>query len=163
MKKFFTLFFILFFLKSSFAATIFSVSNKYGLKDENGNVIIKPQYDKITNLKYTPTKTILIPMKATEENEEKVSCYFKIKSSNKYGIIDNNGKILYKPLYDDVKLNEYGEIVLIKNNEAIIANPIKNSIKKAQKTAASIVGLPVTIVAGVLIPIEMISKIGRKE
>ena len=106
MKKIFVLFFILFFVQNSFAATIFSVSNKYGLKDENGNIILKPQYDKITNLKYTPTKTVLIPMKATEEIEEKTSCYFKIKSNSKYGIVDENGKIFYKPLYDYVKLNE---------------------------------------------------------
>ena len=162
MKKFFTVFFVLFFMQNSFGATIFTSSGKYGLKDENGNIVLNPQYEKIVNLKYTPIKTILIPMKATQEPKEKTSDYFKIKLNGKYGIADTNGKVLYKPHYDDVKLNEYGEIILVQNSEEIIANPIKNSMKKVRKTTESIVGLPVTIVAGVLIPIEMVSKIGRK-
>ncbi len=162
MKKFFIVFFVLFFMQNSFGATIFTSSGKYGLKDENGNIVLNPQYEKIVNLKYTPIKTILIPMKATQETKEKTSDYFKIKLKGKYGIADTNGKVLCKPHYDDVKLNEYGEIILVQNSEEIIANPIKNSMKKARKTTESIIGLPVTIVAGVLIPIEMVSKIGRK-
>lgn len=162
MKKILILFLTIIFAQNCFAATVFSSSGLYGLKDDNNEVILKAQYSEITQLKYTPPKTVLIPMKATNEVKTVETKYYKIKKNGKYGIANSEGRIIHEIKYDDVKLNEYGGIVLIKDGAEILANPIKNSVKATAKTAESIVGLPVTIVAGVMIPIEMLSKIGRK-
>ena len=134
----------------------------YGIKDDNGEVVLKADYSQITQMKYTPTKTILIPMQATNEIKEVESNYYKIKKNGLYGVANSNGKILHETKYDDVTLNEFGEILLVQNGEETVANPVKNTMKATGKTVESIIGLPVTIVAGVMIPIEMISKMGRK-
>ena len=162
MKKILIIFLTIIFMQSCYAAKIYSASGMYGLKDENDNVILKAQYSEITQLKYTPPKTVLIPMKATNEVKTVETKYYKIKQNGKYGIANSDGKIVHDVKYDDVKLNDYGEVVLIKGGVETLANPVKNSMKATGKTVESIIGLPVTIVAGVMIPIEMISKIGRE-
>lgn len=145
----------------SLGAVIFQNNNKYGLKDEQNNVLLESEYQKIEQLKYIPPKTILIPMQATKENEEVLSDLYKIKSNNLFGICDKNGKIIHKILYENISINEYGQIVLTKDGVEKVAHPIKNTIEATKNTLGAIIGLPVTIVAGVMMPIEIISKLGQ--
>lgn len=58
----------------------FKEENKYGFKDKNGNVVIKPQYQM-----------------ATEINEYG---YAGIKLNDKWGVIDSNGNIIKEPIYE---------------------------------------------------------------
>ena len=162
MKKILIIFLTIIFMQSCYAANIYSASGMYGLKDDNGSVVLKAQYSEITQLKYTPPKAVLIPMQATNEVKTVETNFYKIKKGALCGIANSDGKIVHDVKYDDVKLNDYGEVVLIKDGAETLANPVKNSMKATGKTVESIIGLPVTIVAGVMIPIEMISKIGRK-
>ncbi len=162
MKKIAYLFLTLMIMTQIQAATIFSSGNLYGIKDNNGNIIADAQYQKIEQLQYTPVKTILIPMQSTKEVKAVKLDSYKVKKDNLYGVINADGKTICACKYDDIKVNEYGEIVTIKGKNETLLNPVKNKMKKATKTAESIVGLPVTIVAGALMPIEVISNIGKK-
>ena len=162
MKKILLFCLTIFFIQSCYGTTIFNSNGLYGLKDKNNNTILEPNYSEIIQLKYTPPKTVLIPMQATNEVKTVESDYYKIKKGGLCGVSNKDGKILHETKYNDIKLNEYGEIILIKNGEEIVANPVKNKMKATGKTVESIIGLPVTIVAGVMIPIEMISKIGKR-
>ncbi len=161
MKKFLIVSLMLFFMQNSYAVTIFSSSGLYGMKDENSNIVLKPQYSEITQLKYTPPKSVLIPMQATNEVKTVETKFYKIKKDGLYGVANEDGRVVHDTKYDNIKMNEYGEIVFVKNGQETLANPVKNSMKVTGKTVESIIGLPVTIVAGVMIPIEMLSKIGR--
>ena len=163
MKKILLLFLFLLFSAQIQAATIFSSNNMYGLKDDNGKIILKAQYESVKQLEYKPIKTILIPMQSTKEVKNVKLDSFKIKKDGLYGVSDSEGKIICPVKYDDVKVNEYGEILTVKGNVETLLNPVKNSVKKTTKTVESIVGLPVTIVAGALMPVEVISKIGKKK
>ena len=161
MKKSAFLFLILLLTSQIQASTIFSSNNLYGLKNGD-NVVAKAQYQKIEQLEYTPIKTILIPMQSTKEVKTVKLNNYKVMKNGLYGVIDENGKTICACKYDKIKVNEYGEIITIKGEEETLINPIKNTMKKTTKTVESIVGLPVTIVAGALMPIEVISKIGKK-
>ena len=163
MKKIFYLFLVLFLADKLFAAEVFSQNNLYGLKDNNGNIILKAQYKKIEQLQYVPIKTILIPMQSTKAVKPVKLDSYKVSKDNLYGVIDAAGKTVCAIKYDDIKVNSYGEIVTVKNGEESLLNPVKNTVKKTTKTVESIVGLPVTIVAGALMPVEVISKIGSKK
>ncbi len=162
MKKTAYLFLTLMLMAQVQAATIFSSDKLYGLKDDDGNIVLKAQYQKIEQLEYTPVKTILVPMQSTKENKPVKTDKYKIQKNGLYGVSDDEGKIICDIKYDDVKLNAYGEIVTIKGDKETPLNPVKNKVKKTTKTVESIVGLPVTIVASVLMPVEVISKIGKK-
>lgn len=163
MKKIAFLLLTLIFILEAHAATIFSSGKLYGLKDDEGNVILKAQYQKIEQLEYTPIKTILVPMQSTKEVKPVKLNSFKVQKDNLYGVVDNEGKTICECKYDNIKVNEYGEILTVKGDKETLINPVKNRVKKTTKTVESIVGLPVTIVAGVLMPVEVISKIGSKK
>ena len=148
--------------ESCFAASIFQSGKLYGLKDDNGKVIAKAEYQKIVQLQYVPVKTILIPMQSTKEPKTVVLKSYKVQKDNLWGVITNEGKTVIDCKYDDIRVNQYGEIVFKKGDEEILLNPAKNTAKKAAKTVEAIAGLPVTIVAGALLPVEVISKMGKK-
>jgi hypothetical protein len=163
MKKLAYLFLTLMLMNQIHAAVIFSDKKLYGIKDEEGNVILKAQYSKIEQLQYTPVKTVLIPMQSTKEVKPVMLDSYKVQKNNLYGVVDSTGKTICEVKYDDIKVNEYGEIITVSGKEETLLNPVKNTMKKTSKTVESIVGLPVTIVAGALMPIEVISKIGKKK
>ena len=163
MKKIAFLFLALMFMIEVQATTIFSSNKLYGLKDNEGNIVLKAQYQKIEQLEYIPIKTVLIPMKSTQEAKPVKLESYKIKQNDLYGVSDSEGKIICECKYDGIKVNEYGEILTVKDGKETLLNPVKNRVKKTKKTVESIVGLPVTIVAGVLMPVEVISKIGSKK
>jgi len=162
MKRLFYLFLTLLLIGQLHAATIFSQNNLYGLKDNDGNIVLKAQYNKIEQLQYVPIKTILVPMQSTKTPKPVKLDSYKISKDGLYGVADSNGKIICSIQFSDIKVNEYGEIITVKGTQETLLNPVKNSVKKTTKTVESIVGLPVTIVAGALMPVEVISKIGRK-
>ena len=162
MKKTAYLFLTLMLMAQVQAATIFSNNKLYGLKDDNGNIVLKAQYQQIEQLEYTPVKTILVPMQSTKENKPVKSNKYKIQQNGLFGVSDDEGNIICETKYDDIKMNAYGEIITVKGDKETLLNPVKNKVKKTTKTVESIVGLPVTIVASVLMPVEVISKIGKK-
>ena len=162
MKKI-SLILLLFLFATCFGADVFENEGLYGLKNEKGNIILNPEYQKIVQLKYTPTKAILIPMQATKKLEEIKTENYKVKKDGKWGLVDNSGKILLKNQYEDIKINEFGEISVIKNGKEELLNPAKNAAKATAKTAKTIVGLPVTIVAGAMIPVEILSDMSSKQ
>lgn len=162
MKKFAYLFLTLMIMGQIHAATIFSSGSLYGIKDSEGNIVADAQYQSIEQLQYTPVKTILIPMQSTKEVKPVKLESYKVKKDGLYGVINAEGKTICACKFDNIKVNEYGEIITVKGNSETLINPVKNRMKKTTKTVESIVGLPVTIVAGALMPIEVISKIGKK-
>ena len=111
MKKLLALIFLLFFCVQQciFADTIvYSDNNKFGLKDDSGNVITKAKYKKLIRLGTTS---------------------WIIQTRVKFGLIDNNGNIIINPIYDQAErlagkyvkfrkgskyclLNEYGDNIL---------------------------------------------------
>jgi len=161
MKKIAFIFLALIF-QSAFCATIFQNGSNYGLKDEEEKVILKAEYDKITNLEYTPVKTVLVPMQSTKQPSKIKTEYYKLEKNGLCGIANSKGKVIVKVNYDDVKINEYGGIILVKNNVEAPLNPVRNTAKKTGKTLEAVVGLPVTIVAGAMMPIEVISNMGKR-
>lgn len=162
MKKILILVLALLTMQSCFASVIFQSGKLYGLKDDNSKVILKAQYQKIVQLEYTPVKTILIPMQSTKEPKKVQLKSYKVQKDNLWGVVDNTGKTVIDCRYDDIRVNQYGEIIFKKGDEEILLNPVKNTAKKAAKTVEAIAGLPVTIVAGALLPVEVISKMGKK-
>lgn len=56
--------------------TVFKQNNKYGVIDKEGDIVIKPQFDSISDIQYN---------------------HFVIRSNNKDGIIDIKGNILLQP------------------------------------------------------------------
>ena len=162
MKKIIALFMALLIIEPCFAVTIFQSGKLYGLKDNNSKVILKAEYQKIVQLEYTPVKTILIPMQSTKEPKKVQLKSYKVEKDNLWGVVDDTGKIIIDCRYDDIRVNQYGEIIFKKGDEEILLNPVKNTAKKAAKTVEAIAGLPVTIIAGALLPVEVISKMGKK-
>lgn len=162
MKKIFSIFCLLLF-SSCHALTIFSSNNLYGLKNDDGKVVASAQYEKLAQLQYTPIKTILIPMQSTKEVKPVKLTSYKALKNGLWGVINEEGKTICDFKYDEIKVNEYGEIIVVKDSQEALLNPVKNTMKKTTKTVESIVGLPVTIVAGALMPVEVISKIGKKK
>jgi len=84
----------------------FKESEKYGLIDYSGNIVLEANYDEITGL----------PYKSSE---------LKVKKENKYGVVTSEGKEIINPEYDYVEGDKYyneknnnsGYIVGIKNND----------------------------------------------
>lgn len=92
MKQIFIIFFVFLFIQGFVYAdtqvyttsnlTVYSQKDKYGLKDKNDNVIVKPEYSKLIRL------------------GEKA---WIIQKKNKFGLMDCNGNILIKPKYAHVE------------------------------------------------------------
>lgn len=113
-------------------------NGKYGVIDTSGNIVIEPVYDniKIPN----PEKSVFICKKddktivLNEKSEEMFTQYDEVtaisvngivsnlpyektvlryKSNEKYGLIDFNGKIITKPIYEDIQGLENKESELL--------------------------------------------------
>ncbi|RAI14454.1 MAG: hypothetical protein DKM22_07695 [Candidatus Melainabacteria bacterium] len=126
-----------------FGAEVFSQNNKFGLKDNEGNIIVEPQYTKMIklgeNTKIVQKKKkygiidcsgkIIVPI--VFSHAERHSSYVKLKKSDKYGIFDLEGKELlpveYKsinPLSDNMllTLKDYKYGVSDLNGNIILKN-----------------------------------------
>lgn len=53
---------------------------------KNSTIIIPPKYDGVTTLKQN---------------------YIKVRQNHLWGLLDNTGKEIIPPLYDDIKLDDY--------------------------------------------------------
>ncbi len=81
MKKVISIIFlsiIIFQTHTAFSAEVFSCKNKFGLKDDFGQIIVSPIYEKMIRLGDDA---------------------YIIRKRNKFGIIKNNGEILVEPKY----------------------------------------------------------------
>jgi hypothetical protein len=122
MKKIILVFFIFIFQTLSVSsAEVFSERNRFGLKNEIGEVIVKPIYEKMILLgddAYIICKNrkfgvmndkgeILVEPKFTHADRF-FGRYVKLGNINKYGVFNNKGEMLLKP--------EYASIELLANN-----------------------------------------------
>lgn len=81
---------------------VFSKKGHYGLKDEAGNIIVKPKFDDISH-----------------DNDEMADFHnglVKAGNSGKYGFINRKGEWVVKPKYDDygTKVFSDGVVVVVK-------------------------------------------------
>lgn len=146
-----------------FTATVFTSGGKYGLKND-GKVVLKAEYQAIEQLSYTPSKRVIIPMHSMDEVEAKKLDLYKIKKNNLWGVANDNGRILNECKYKNVVVDENGNIQFtLPDGTTESANPVKSFTKNASNAVVGIVGLPVTIVGVMMMPIEAVSKIGRSK
>ena len=96
MKKFLLTIFLIFFACSAIANanTVFSEKNKFGLKSDNGEILVKPIYNKMIRI---------------GDNS-----YLVQNKRHKFGIIDKDGKIILEPKYSHAE-RILGEYLLIGN------------------------------------------------
>ncbi|MCD8377446.1 MAG: hypothetical protein LUB59_01510, partial [Candidatus Gastranaerophilales bacterium] len=144
-------------------AVIFKSATGYGLKDGSGKVVLKPVYQSVSQCTYTPSKRFIVPMHAMDEVQEKKLELFKIKKNNLYGTAASSGRITNPCKYKDIEITDNGEVKLHTEDDVKYANPVKNAAKNTGNTMITIIALPVTIVGAVMMPIEAVSKMGRKE
>ncbi len=130
MKKFLLLIsFILIFQNVVFAnQTIFSEKNKFGIKDENQNIIVEPKYNKIIRLgekSYIVQKkskfgiidlcgNILVPIKYRHV-ERVLGKYAKLGNYGDFGLYDETGFAVLPPVYDSIDLL-FGGMLLTYDN-----------------------------------------------
>lgn len=112
----FGLFFILMFKTTAFAdVTFFSEKNKFGAKDEAGNIVVEPNYNKLIRL---GDKGLIA------------------QKGSRFGILDLNGNILVpfkyrhaeRVLGKHAKLGNYGDFGLYDETGFAVIPPIYNSI-----------------------------------
>ena len=118
MKKIFVLILILFVTQAcAISAEVFSEKNRFGLKDDNGNVIIEPSYQKMIKLgdssyiirkrlKYgiiSNTGEILVEPKYTHVDRF-FDRYVKLGNTHRYGVFNDKGEALLKPEYTSIEL-----------------------------------------------------------
>ena len=159
MKKITALILMCFICSPVLSATIYKSGNSYGLKDDSGQIILAPKYQQIEQLSYTPSKRVIIPMHAMDEAEVKKLNTYKIKQNNLWGAANSKGKVIYECKYKNVTTDSNGDIVLTSTDgKEIYPHPVVNAAKAGRDTITTIVGLPVTILGAVMIPIEAVSK-----
>lgn len=87
--------------KVQFFDEIIAFAALWGWADENGNIVIEPQY--VYALEFENDKTIVCKGDWTINDEGKYWCY-----NQQWGIIDKTGKELVKCQYKDIEeLDEY--------------------------------------------------------
>ena len=142
-----------------FSAQIYKSGSLYGLKSDNGNVVLTAQYQGIEQFSYTPSKKVIIPMHAMDEVCDKKLNLYKLKKNNLYGVSNSNGRIIHECKYRNIEPDSNGDLKFTLPDGTIeYAHPIINASKSLRDTAVTIVGLPVTILGAVMIPIEAVSK-----
>ena len=160
MKKFFaTIFILLVNILPIYAASVYQAGGYYGLKDDSGKVVLNAQYQAIEQLTYQPSKKIIIPMHAMDETGlKKLNCY-RIKKNNLWGIATSSGKIYQECKYKKIDVDSNGDVVFtLTDGTRKYAHPVINTTKAVRDTAVTVIGLPVTIIGAVMLPIEAISK-----
>lgn len=131
MKKLLILisFIILIFQNAAFAdISFFSENNKFGAKDECGNIVIKPVYNKLIRLgdkafiaqkkaKFgiiDDKENILIPFKYRHV-ERILGQYAKLGNFGDFGLYDSTGFAVIPPVYDSIDLLFGGMLLTYKN------------------------------------------------
>lgn len=147
-----------------FSAQIFKSNNYYGLKNSKGEVILNTQYNAIEQLSYSPSKKVIIPMHAMDDTQPKKLELYKIKQNNLWGVANSSGKVIKECKYKNIEADNNGDLIYTHSDGTTeYAHPVLNATKAARDTIVTIVGLPVTIIGTVMIPIEAVSKASRKK
>lgn len=145
-----------------YSASVYQSGGRYGIKDDNGNVVLKAQYQYAEQLSYTPSKKVIIPMHAMDEVEVKKLDLYKIKQNNLFGVANSHGKVIHECKYKNVESDSNGDLKLtLPNGTVEYAHPVMNAVKATRDTFVTIIGLPVTLVGAAMIPIEAVSKVGK--
>lgn len=145
-----------------YSATVFCSAGKYGLKNDSGKVVLNAQYQSIQQLSYTPSKKVIIPMHAMDKVEVKKLDLYKIKTNNLWGVVNSNGHITHECTYKNIELDSNGDLIFtLANGTTQYAHPVMNVVKATRDTFVTIIGLPVTLIGAVMIPIEAVSKVGK--
>ncbi|MBO6273326.1 WG repeat-containing protein [bacterium] len=146
-----------------FSSSIFSSGGKYGLKDNKGNIVLNAQFQTIEQFSYTPSKKVIIPMHAMDEVEVKKLDLYKAKKSNLWGVVNSNGHITHDFKYKNIEVDTNGDLIFTLTDGSVqYAHPLLNSAKAVRDTFVTVIGLPVTLIGAVMIPIEAVSKVGKK-
>ena len=147
-----------------FSATVYKSGTCYGLKDDNGNVILNAQYSAIEQLSYTPSKKVIIPMHAMDDNGVKKLKYYRIKKNNLWGLASASGRVVKECNYKNVEADSNGDIMFTLTDGSVkYEHPVMNISKSVRDTAVTVVGLPVTIIGALMIPIEAVTKAGNSK
>ncbi len=143
MKKLFilTFFILLFYQNCAFADfTIFDENKKFGIKDENQNIVVEAKYNKIIRLgenafivqkksKFGIIDTsgnILIPMKYRHA-ERILGKYVKLGNYGDFGLYDETGFAILPPIYDSIDLL-FGGMLLTYDNYMYGVSDFKGKI-----------------------------------
>jgi len=117
--------------------SIVNENNKDGIINQDGYVVVKPQYKQILNFDTLDTMALnkyFILFNSFEDNSEP---YAIIQDTNgKYGVMNQHGKLLLKPIYDSVtyffdgfmRVEIGGNFGLVDQNFKVILKPIYTSI-----------------------------------
>jgi len=118
-------------IQSRCSSLIFSSNKKFGLKDEKGNVMVAPIYDRISGFKYNVAiinqnsklglidcsgKVLVSPRydKIAEFDNSTKTAHTML--SGKKGIIDITGKEILSPIYDEIEDLQEGMVIVAKSN-----------------------------------------------
>lgn len=120
---------ILFIQNASFAdVKFFSENNKFGAKDEQGNIVIKPVYNKLVRLgeitfiaqkknKFgiiDDKENILVPLRYRHV-ERVLGQYARLGNYGDFGLYDSTGFAVIPPVYDSIDLLFGGMLLTYKN------------------------------------------------
>ena len=120
---------ILFIQNASFAdVKFFSENNKFGAKDEQGNVVIKPVYNKLVRLSDSTfiaqkknkfgiiddKENVLVPLKYRHV-ERVLGQYARLGNYGDFGLYDSTGFAVIPPIYDSIDLLFGGMLLTYKN------------------------------------------------
>ena len=79
---------------------VFNDNGKFGVKDSNGQIRVKPQYDQIYGFSFNGLALV--------------------EKGGKYGMIDTNGREVIPSLYDQfVKILPSGEFLFVRSSRAV--------------------------------------------
>lgn len=100
------------------AVLILNKNQKFGIGDTKGNIILVPQFDKIHS--FEKIKRLGISNKEDVLNKLNInvskSHFAKVEIDNKFGLINETGKIFLEPIFDDFKINE-----MFRDNKSILS------------------------------------------
>lgn len=120
---------ILFIQNAAFAdVKFFSENNKFGAKDEQGNIVIKPVYNKLVRLGETTfiaqkknkfgiiddKENILVPLRYRHV-ERVLGQYARLGNYGDFGLYDSTGFAVIPPIYDSIDLLFGGMLLTYKN------------------------------------------------
>lgn len=121
---------VIFFIQNTAFADVvfFSEKNKFGAKDEAGNVVVKPVYNKLIRLSDSTfiaqkknkfgiiddKENIIVPLRYRHV-ERVLGKYARLGNYGDFGLYDSNGFAVIPPVYDSIDLLFGGMLLTYKN------------------------------------------------
>lgn len=118
---------------------VINSASKDGLLKDDGNVVVKPIYDRIDkfndeNKRYTHPNFVNLHWLHNDNGNE----FAIVKYNNKFGVINKESKLLIKPIYDNIssffngfaRITENGKVGLINEKFEIVLKPIYESVEE---------------------------------